>query len=64
MSTQIHFSRTDERFCGSTQEGRRVSFDANEVTCPHCKSKDGFVLSASALKSLHQLGFIRDGRVI
>jgi hypothetical protein len=41
----IHFLTGDPRFCGSTQQWRRVTVDPNDVTCERCQSRDTFVLS-------------------
>ena len=42
---KIHFFNFDPRFCGSTQQARRVSLDPNEITCPDCMKQDTFELS-------------------
>ena len=42
---QIHFFNSDPRFCGSTQQARRVSVDPNEITCPNCMGQDTLELS-------------------
>jgi hypothetical protein len=35
----VHFLSFDERFCGTTEQGRRVHPDASDVTCPMCRRK-------------------------
>jgi hypothetical protein len=54
---EVHFHSSDDRFCGSKQVARRFSLDENEVSCPHCKAKDGFVLSQEGREYLRSIGY-------
>jgi len=48
----IHFHTSDARFCGTKRQGRRITFQPLEVTCPVCVSKAGAVaLSLSDRKA-------------
>lgn len=41
MNTQtIHLFQSDPRFCGNTDEIRRVTLNGLEVTCPDCRIPD------------------------
>ena len=54
MTKEIHFHRTDDRFCGSVDQMRQFSTDPNTVTCQHCKDRDGFGLSGQARDFLRE----------
>ena len=44
----VHFHHTDGRFCGTSEQASKFSFDLNAVTCSHCKGRDTFALSPRA----------------
>ena len=41
----VHFFNFDKRFCGSTEQYRRVVLDLSEVTCPECLGQTGLKLT-------------------
>ncbi len=51
----IHFFNFDSRFCGSRKQGRRVTLDPNEVTCPICQSRDCLRLTEQGKAYLKEL---------
>lgn len=56
MAALIHFHSSDDRFCGSTKQGRRFTLDPNAVTCRKCAAQDTFVLSEQGWETLRSFG--------
>ena len=55
MMETVHFHRSDDRFCGSSQKRRRFSFDENEINCQACKAKDCLQLTAQGVEYVAKL---------
>lgn len=54
-TSEIHFHSSDDRFCGSTEQARRFSFDPHKVTCARCQDRDCFVLSTEAAEYVRSI---------